>query len=104
VYGPTLTSGAHTITAIGGSNTAPNAGTEQFGLRMEASGGSGTVSAPYAAVGFAYDGASSPDEVASTSGLSGVTVYSVRYLLNIAETTDIGSYDTDLTYIVTSNF
>lgn len=104
VYGPTLTSGANTITAIGGINTLPNPGTEQFGLRMTASGGSGTVSAPYAAAGFAYDGASSPDEVASTSGLSAVTVYSIRYLLDIAATTDVGSYATDLTYIVTSNF
>jgi hypothetical protein len=104
VNGATLTSGANTITAIGSSNTASSAGTEQFGLRMSASGGSGTVSVPYAASGFAFDTAAFPDQVASASGSSANTTYSVRYLGNITAQTEAGAYTATLTYVATANF
>ena len=104
VDGNTLTSGSYTITAIGPTNTAPATGTEQYGLRMTASGGSGTVSAPYAAAGFALDTAAFPDEVASATGASADTTYSVRYVANIAGNTEAGSYTSTLTYIATGNF
>lgn len=105
VVGPTLTYSGATIDAIGGVNTAPNPGTEQFGLRMTATGGSGTVSAPYDDAGFAYaaDG-STTDEVASSTGSSDTTTYSVRYLGNISGATESGFYATDLTYIITPTF
>lgn len=102
--GATLTSGAFTISAIGSSNTASSAGTEQFGLRMTASGGSGAVSAPYAASGFAFDTAAFPDEIAASSGASANTTYSVRYLANIASNTEAGAYTATLTYVATANF
>jgi len=102
--GATLTSGANTITAIGSSNTASSAGTEQFGLRMTASGGSGAVTAPYAAAGFAFDSAAFPDQVASASGASTNTTYSARYLANITSSTEAGSYSATLTYVATANF
>jgi hypothetical protein len=102
--GATLTSGANTITAIGASNTASAAGTEQFGLRMTAAGGSGTVTAPYAASGFAFDTAAFPDQVASASGASANTTYSARYIANITSNTEAGSYTTALTYTATANY
>ncbi len=104
VNGATLTYGANTITAIGSSNTASSAGTEQFGLRMTASGGAGSVSAPYAASGFALDTAAFPDTVASASTASSNTTYSVRYLANITSSTEAGPYTATLTYVATANF
>ena len=84
--GATLTSGANTITAIG------------------ASGGSGAVTAPYAAAGVAFDSAAFPDQVASASGASTNTTYSARYLANITSSTEAGSYSATLTYVATANF
>lgn len=102
--GNTLTSGANTINAIGTTNTASAAGTEQFGLRMTATGGSGTVSVPYAAAGFAFDTAAFPDQVATATGASSNTTYSARYIANITASTEAGSYTSTLTYVATANF
>ena len=108
VIGASLTSltGGHTISAIGGTNTAPNPGNEQFGLRMTATGGSGSVSSPYSASGFAYAAdASNSSQVCSASvGDGTTTTYSVRYLANVSNTTTAGIYNTGLTYLVTGNF
>lgn len=104
--GNTLTSsgtGSPTITAIGGSNTAASIGTEQFGLRFDASGGSGAVTAPYAASGYAFD-TSQPSQIASASGPSATTTYSARYIANISPLTEAGTYTTTLTYIATATF
>jgi hypothetical protein len=105
--GTTLTCSAcgnTTITAIGSSNTASSAGTEQFGIRMTASGGSGAVSAPYADSGFAFDSAAFPDEVAASTVASSNTTYSVRYLANITSATEAGAYSTAMTYVATANY
>lgn len=102
--GSTLTSGGNTIDAIGSTNTASSVGTEQFGLRLTASGGNGTVSAPYAASGFAFDTAAFPDEVAVSTSASANTTYSARYLANITASTEAGAYTATLTYIATANF
>jgi len=104
VTGNTLTSGGNTITAIGDTNTVSSTGNEQFGLRMSASGGSGTVTAPYADSGFALDTAAFPDQVASYTGPSSDTTYSVRYLANIASNTEAGAYTSTLTFIATANY
>jgi hypothetical protein len=105
VRGKSLSKVGHTITAIGGTNTSPSVGTEQFGIRMTASGGSGAVVSPYAAAGFAYDATeTTPSLVASSATASADTTYSVRYMCNIAPTTPAGDYATDLTYVVTGNF
>jgi len=104
VQGGTLTSGGNTIDALA-SNTASSPGTEQFGLRMTATGGSGTVTAPYSDAGYAYTGTTSTAaQVASHTGPSAVTTYSVRYLANIAALTEAGSYSTSHTYVATGNF
>lgn len=93
-----------TISAIGATNTAPNPGTEQFGVRYTVSSGNGTVSAPYAASGFAFDSGSFPDEVATGLGDGTSDVYSARYLANISTTTESGDYRTNVTYIATGTF
>jgi hypothetical protein len=103
VGGTTLKDGTNTIDAIGATNTAPSAGTKQFGLRMTKTG-TGTVTAPYTASGFALDTASFPDEVASGVGDGTSTTYSVRYLGNITTLTPAGTYKANLTYTVTSTF
>lgn len=102
--GNTLTSGAFSINAIGAANTASSAGTEQFGVRMSASGGSGTVAVPYAASGFAFDTAAFPDNIASATGSSANTTYSARYLANITSSSEAGAYTSTLTYVATANF
>jgi hypothetical protein len=104
VFGPTLTSGSYTIDAIGGTNTASAPGTEQFGVRYNATGGSGTVTAPYAATGFAYNGVASPSQIASASGPSATTTYSARYLANISAMTEAGSYSASHTYVATATY
>jgi hypothetical protein len=71
---------------------------------MTASGGSGAVSAPYAAAGYALDSASFPDQVASASVASANTTYSVRYVANISSLTEAGTYNSTLTYVGTANF
>lgn len=103
IDGTTLLNGAYTIDAIGPTNTAPNVGTKQFGLRMTKSG-TGTVSSPYAASGFALNIASFPDEVASGAGDGTTTTYSVKYLGNITPLTQAGSYKANLNYLMTSTF
>lgn len=102
--GSTLTSGANTINTMGASNVASSVGTEQFGLRMTATGGTGAVTAPYAASGFAFDSVAFPDQIASAAGSSANTTYSARYLANITSNTEAGSYSATLTYTATANY
>jgi len=105
VQGPTLTSGVNTITAIGGTNTASSPGSEQFGIRFNASGGSGTVTAPYAAAGYAYAAtASTASQIASATGPSATTTYGARYLANISAVTEAGTYTASHTYIATATY
>ena len=104
VNGNTLTSGANTIDAIGSTNTAPSVGSKQFGLRANVTSGTGSVTAPYAASGFALDTGSMPSQVASGTGDSSTTIYSVRYLGNITTLTPAGSYSSNLNYVVTATF
>jgi len=105
VQGPTLTSNTNTITAIGGTNTASNPGSEQFGVRFTATGGSGTVTTPYSGSGYAYGAdINTPDEIASSVGDSSVTTYSARYITNISTLTEAGTYYTNHIYVMTGNF
>lgn len=104
--GTTLTSGSNTITPIGASNTAASTSIEQFGLRLVASGGLGAVAAPYASSssGFAFDTASFPDVVATSTSATANTTYSARYIANIAANTEAGSYTSTITYVASANY
>lgn len=108
VQGQTLTSQqntTNTISAIGGVNTLPSPGNEQFGLRLATTTGTGLVSSPYAASGFAYSAtATTSSQVASGAGDGTVTIYSARYLVNVSGTTEGGQYSTNLTYVATASF
>ena len=107
VIGASLTAGGgHIISAIGGTNTAPTPGSEQFGLRMTATGGTGSVTSPYAASGFAYaaNGSTTSQVCSASVGDNTTTTYSTRYVANIAPSTNAGTYHATLTYIVTGNF
>lgn len=106
VQGQTLTAGAYTINRIGGTNTGSLVGTEQFGLRVVPSGGTGSVPSPYAASGFAYNAtATTSSQVATNSvGDNATTTYSVRYIANVAPSTEPASYSANLVYIATANY
>ena len=106
VKGDTLTSGANTITAIGSTAASSTPGSEQFGIRLSASGGSGTSLSPYnSASSYAY-GASSTTQVsiAQATGTSANTTYSTFYVGNIAAQTEAGAYSATLTYTATGTF
>ena len=107
VQGASLSSGNHTITAMGNSNIAPSPGFEQFGLRAIATGGLGVVQSPYDGSGFAFptNASTVPSVVASASSGNGVaTTYSIHYVADIAPLTPAGNYSTSLTYIVSGSF
>lgn len=102
--GATLTSGGNTITPLA-VNTASFPGNEQFGIRISATGGSGTVLAPFAASGFAWTPtASTAVIVANTSAPSTTTTYSVREMANISSLTEAGTYTASQTYVITGTF
>lgn len=102
--GTTLTSGANTVSAIGGTAVASSVGTEQFGTRLIVNSGTGSATSPYASANWALDTASFPDEVASGSGDGVTTEFGVRYIGNISASTENGSYSSTLTYTVTATF
>ena len=104
--GQTLTSGTTTIAAIGGTATTSLVGTEQFGIRLVATGGSGTSTSPYDGNNFAYAAtATTSSQVANaTTGDNAKTTFSVRYLANIAPTTLPAAYTANIIYVVTANF
>ena len=104
--GQTLTASTVTIAAIGGTATTSLVGTEQFGIRLTASGGSGTSTSPYNTTAFAYAAtATSSSQVANaTIGDNSTTTFSVRYMANIAPETTPASYTANVVYVVTANF
>jgi hypothetical protein len=106
VQGDTLSNGADTIDAMGATNAGSSVGTNQFGLRMTATGGSGTVLSPYAASGYAYDATISNQSAVASSpnGDNVATAFSVRYIGNISDTTPAGEYTTQLTYTITATY
>lgn len=99
-----LTSGANTI-ATTSANTASTVGSSQFGMRLAVYGGSNvTVSAPYAAAGFAFDSANFPQTVGSGTTATANATFSPRFIANIAANTPAGAYSTTLTFVATANF
>lgn len=106
VQGATLTSGAATIAALGGTNTAPSIGAEQFGIRATVSGSNGVVASPYDGSGFAYAADASTASVFATApvGDGATSTYSVRMMANVSIFTDAGNYTTTMVYVATANF
>ena len=106
VRGDTLKSGSSIITPIGVVNTIPSPGSKAFGIRVGASGGLGTVVAPYDGVGFAFDATNTNESTVanSVSGDGVTTTYSIHTVATIDSLLDPGEYSTNLTYLVTANF
>lgn len=107
INGATLTSGLNTITAISGGPTALSTGSEQFGIRATASGGTGSVASPYNGSAGNYGFSTTPTvpvSFATASGVSATTTYSVNYAANISTSTEAGPYTATLTYIATATF
>lgn len=104
--GDTLKNGSIEIDPIGGSNVTPTPGSNLFGLRAVATGGVGSVVAPYSGSGFAYDATDTNHTVVgqASSGDGNTTTYSIRTVATIDSLLDPGNYSTNLTYIVTANF
>lgn len=106
VRGDTLKNGSVMIDPIGGSNVTPTPGSNLFGLRAVATGGSGSVVSPYSGSGFAYDATDTNHTTVAqaSSGDGNTTTYSIRTVATIDSLLDPGNYSTNLTYIVTANF
>jgi hypothetical protein len=121
VNGGTLTcascSGTPTIAAMGtqtanGSPTASSVGTAQFGLNLrdnatpnvgvDKSGGSGAYGTNYGtADSYRFLTA---DSVATASGATDATLYTVSYVVNIPGSQAAGAYTATMTYICTATF
>jgi hypothetical protein len=121
--GATLTSGGFSITAIGAASAASSTGTEQFGMCLWQSSGSGfTPAAPYSHAScstvttgmdlagvaqFAFDsavtGGASGDDIGTK--VAGTTSQAtLAFLGNIAWTTEAGIYQTALTLVATGTY
>lgn len=108
----TLTSPASdTITAMSAATSSQ--GTEQFGLNLvdnatpnvgaNPSGGSGAAAAPYAtADNFTFN--ASGATVATTTGPSATTTFTVSYIANIDSATEAGLYTKTQTYNITATY
>jgi hypothetical protein len=104
LQGTTLTSLLNTITPIGATAVASAVGTEQFGVRLGVNSGTGLATSPYNTANWALDTASFPDAIASGAGDSVSTVFGARYIGNTTSATEMGSYNSILTYTVTATF
>jgi hypothetical protein len=108
--GATLTSqqnASNTITFAGAVPVVSAFGTEQFGIRVTEAGGSGiTVDPTFASTtAFGYDGTATSSTILATgSGSTPTSTYSVHYLANIAAITEAGTYAANLVYVTTANF
>jgi hypothetical protein len=103
--GATLTSGGNSIDALGTSATASNPGSEQFGIKVGASGGSGTATSPYNTANYAYGNiATAATQIASASAPSASTTYTVTYMANVGSTTEAGTYSTAITLTAAGTF
>ncbi len=110
IRGDTLTSqqsALNTITAMGATAASSTIATEQFGIRATVSGGTGaSVDATYsAATSYGFDASSTtPSILATGSGSTNTSTYSLRYVANIAGTTEAGTYVASLVYVATANY
>lgn len=119
-HGTDMATGAGpTITKAADAGAVSTPGTEQFGFTLtnQTSGGlNGQGSAPSGGTGITldndYDNANStiayditgPDTVATASGPTTETVYTMLYAANVATTTEPGAYSANQTYIATATF
>ncbi|MEN9551776.1 MAG: hypothetical protein RI935_153 [Candidatus Parcubacteria bacterium] len=110
IRGDTLTSqqlAANTITAMGVTAASSTLGSEQFGIRATVSGGTGaTIDPTYIfTTSYGFDASSTtPSVLATGSGATNTTTYSLRYVANISGLTEAGTYVASLIYVATANY
>jgi hypothetical protein len=108
VLGATLTNvsnGSYTVSAIGGTKATYAIGTEQFGIQVTPTGGSGVADDPYdTASNYAYDAVTTQDIIGHSTIASATTTFAISYLGSVAATTEAGTYATTLTYTATGSF
>lgn len=112
--GATLTSGSYTISAIGATKAASSIGNEQFGINLVSntipttganeSGGNGNPAVQYDTQNQYAFVAGTTTPLASASGTTSDTTYTVTYIANVNQTTEPAAYSTTITYICTGNF
>ncbi len=108
--GQTLTSqqnSANTISSMGNTAASSTIGSEQFGIRATASGGSGSTIDPtfIFTTSYGFSATATTSEVLATgSGATNTTTYSLRYIANVSGTTEAGTYVASLVYVATANF
>lgn len=104
--GATLTSGGNTIsvaTIAADANGTP--GSEQFALSATTDG-AGTIASGYAHTGpdWKFVAGSAQTLISKASAVAGTETVGVRYLANVASTSEPGAYQTNLTYVGTATF
>jgi len=107
MYGPTLTSGANTIAAIGSTPQTSNPGTEQFGVFASINDNPSNNATIASMFSTANNYAFVPNDITlifSADSPSGETVYDIAYIVNISPLTPAGSYSSNIGYIATANF
>lgn len=117
ITGNTLTHGNGTdvINEIGNTPATSTTNTEQFGINLvdnsspnigaNPSGGSGSAASGFGTTNnFKYYAAGNPQTIASASGPSATTTFTISFIANIAAQTEAGTYTTTLTLIATGNF
>ena len=92
------------INPIGATPTAPNIGTEQFGIRATVNSGTGSIVSPYNTSNYAFDISGMPQAITTGLGDTILSEYDVFYMNNIAEITDGGIYEGRITYTITASF
>jgi len=114
--GTTLTSGSNTVTALGtqsanGAGASSSTGSSQFGLNLRdnATPNVGTDKSGSGSYGTNYGTADSfrhftGDTVATATGPTDSTTFTVSYIANIGTAQAAGAYTTTLTYICTATF
>lgn len=113
ISGTTLTHAntSDTITAMSSATTS-SVGTEQFGINLVSNSSPSVGSAPSGGTGAAATGYSTANNfkfvtgetIASASGPSANTTFTISFLANIGAQTEAGAYSTTLTLVCTGTF
>lgn len=115
VLGTPPTNGAHTLAAMASTDTS-HLGTEQFGINLVANTSPTSVGANPDHGQFGFGSATtnygtsnnyryvSGETIASSPKSSGITTYTITYLINVGSLTPGGKYTSDQTLVVTGTF
>lgn len=103
--------GSYTLTNLT-TPTASSTGTEQFGINLVANTSPSVGASPTGGIGTAASGYSTPNQfkyisgntIASASGNSAQTDYTISFIVNVSSVTPAREYTTTLTLICTATY